>query len=155
MEHPAGVDPPADNAARCYRHTSSDEEENRSAPTTNDRVAVKRPMAVGTSPAQAAPAGATLGPVRGQGSTSKSRAPKHRQLIRVVDDDDEEEEAAPTLVRRPRNRPDIARGDRGRIAEDLPAAHIKQAQPNRAEATTMAGRSRRRVFTAAHRSSNL
>ena len=46
MEHPAGVDPPADNDAQCYRYTSSDKDENRTAPTTDDRVASKRPMAV-------------------------------------------------------------------------------------------------------------
>jgi len=127
MEHPAGVDPPADNAARCYRYTSSDEEENRPTPTTDDRVAGKRPMVVELSPAEAAPVGAAPGPVMGQESTSRSRAPKRHQLIRVIDDDDEEEEAAPTMVRRPRNRPHVAPGDGGRIAEDPPAAHIEQA----------------------------
>ena len=146
MEHPAGVDPPADNVARCDRYTSSDEEENRPAPTTDDRVAGKRPMAMEPSPAEAAPAGAAAGPVMGQGSTSGSRAPKRRRLIRIVDDDDEEEEAAPTLVRRPRGHPNVAPGDGGRVAEDTPAAHVEQARPGGAEITTMAGLARRRVF---------
>ena len=41
MEHPTRVDLPADNAARCYRYTSSNEDDNRPAPTTDDRVAGK------------------------------------------------------------------------------------------------------------------
>ena len=65
MEHPARVDPPADNAAWCYRYTSSDEDENRPVPTTDDRVAGKRPMAVEPSQAGTAPAGAAAGPVTG------------------------------------------------------------------------------------------
>jgi len=72
MEHPTGVDPPADNAARCYRYTSRDEDDNRPTPTTDDRVADKRPMAMGSSQAGAAPAGATPGPLTGQGSASRS-----------------------------------------------------------------------------------
>ena len=59
------------------------------------------------------------------------------------------------MVRRPRSRPDVASGDGGRIAEDPPAAHVEQARPGGAEMTAVAGRARRRVFTAAHRSSNL
>jgi len=42
MDHPTRVDLPADNVARCYQYTSSDEDQNRSAPTTDDRVAGKR-----------------------------------------------------------------------------------------------------------------
>ena len=49
MEHPVGVDPPMDNAARCYQYTSSDEDDDLPAPTTDDRVAGKRPMAGGPS----------------------------------------------------------------------------------------------------------
>jgi len=152
MEHPAGMDNPADNAARCDRYNSSDEEENRPASTTDDRVAGKRSMAVEPSPAGAAPIGAAAGPVMGQRSTSDSRATKHRRLVRLVDDDDEEEEAAPTLVRRPCSHPDIAPGH---VAEDPPAAHVEQARPRGTEAALAARRARRRVFTAAHRSSNL
>jgi len=111
MEHPAGMDPPADDAARCDRYTSSDDGENRPVPTTDDTVAGKRPMVVEPSPAGAAHTGAATGPVMGQGSTSDSRAPKHHRLDRIVDDDVEEEEAAPTLVHRPCSRPDIAPGD--------------------------------------------
>jgi hypothetical protein len=32
MEHPMGVDLPMDNAARCYRYTSSDEDANQAVP---------------------------------------------------------------------------------------------------------------------------
>ena len=149
MDHPIGVDPPADNAARCYQYTSSDEDENRLVPTTDDRVAGKRPMAVEPSPAEATPIGAIPGPVPGQG-TLGSRAPKRHRLIRVINNDDEEEEVAPTLVCRTRNRPDIAPADGGQIVEDPPAAHVEQARPGGAEMTVVAGRARRRVFTAAH-----
>ena len=155
MEHSTRMDPPADDAARCDRYTSSDEGENRPAPTTDDRVAGKRPMAVQPSPARAAPRGAAAGPVMGQRSTSDSRAPKRHWLVRIVDDDDEEEEAAPTLVRRPRSRSDVAQGDGGRVVEDPPTAHVEQARPVGTEAAAAAGRARRRVFIAAHRSSNL
>jgi len=78
MEHPTGVDPPVDNAARCYWYTRSDKDDNQPAPTTDERVAGKKPMAMGPSQAGAAPAGAALAPVSGQGSASGSRAPKHR-----------------------------------------------------------------------------
>jgi len=154
MEHPAGMDPLVDDTARCDQYTSSDEGEDRPVPTTDDRVAGQRPMAVEPSPAGAAPSGAAAGSVMGQGSTSDSRAPKCCRLVRIVNDD-EEEEAAPTLVCRPRSCPDIAPGDGGRVAEDLPDAQVEQARPGGTEATTAAGRARRRVFTAAHRSSNL
>jgi len=77
MNHPTGVDPPADNAARCYQYTTSDEDENRPALTTDERVADKRPMAVETSPAETTPIGTVPGPMPGQG-TSGSRAPKRR-----------------------------------------------------------------------------
>jgi len=90
MEHPTGVDPPVDKAARCYRYTSSDEDDNRPVPTTDDRVAGNRPNAMGPSQAGAAPAGAASDPATGQGSASGSQAPKHHRLLRVIDDDDEE-----------------------------------------------------------------
>ena len=87
---------------------------------------------------------------------SNTRSPKRCRLIRIVDDDDdEEEETAPTLVRRPRSRPDVAPSDGGRVAGDPPAAHVEQARPGAAEAAATAGRARRRVFTASHRSSDL
>ena len=56
MENPAGVDLPEDDAARCPQYTSSEEERNRPAPTTEDSVAGKRPLAVDPSPAAALPA---------------------------------------------------------------------------------------------------
>jgi len=65
MDHPTGVDPPADNVARCYQYTSSDEDENRPALTTDDRVAGKRLMAVEQSSAEAIPAGTTADPSMG------------------------------------------------------------------------------------------
>jgi len=46
MDQPAGVDPLAEDAARCFQYTSSDEYQRRPAPTMDDRVAGKRPMAV-------------------------------------------------------------------------------------------------------------
>jgi len=93
MKNPAGMDPPEGNAARCPQYTSSEEEQNRPAPITEDRVTGKRPMAVDPSPAEVLPA-------------ETSQAPKCRRLVRIADDDDEEE-AAPSLVRRPRSRPDV------------------------------------------------
>jgi len=104
IEHPTGVDPPMDNAARCYRYTSSDEDDGQAVPTTDDRVADKRPMAGEQSQAGVVPRESAQGPSSGQGSASGARAPKRRRLLRVVDDDEEEEEAAPDLVRRPRSR---------------------------------------------------
>ena len=35
MEHPERVDPPMDNAARCYQYTSSDEDDGRPVPTVD------------------------------------------------------------------------------------------------------------------------
>ena len=155
MEPPAGVDPPAVSAAWCDQYTSSDKEGSRAAPTTNDRVAGKRPMAKEPFVAEEVPAGATAGPIMGQGSTSDARAPKWCWLIKILDNDDEEEEMAPNLVRRPRSRRDVAPSDGGRVAEDPRAAHVEQARPGAAEAAATARRVRRRVFTATHRSSDL
>ena len=135
------------------QYTSSDEEGSRPVPTTDDRVAGKRPMAVEPSAAEAVPAAA--GPIMGHGSTSDTRAPKRHRLIRIVDDDDKEEKVAPTLVHRPRSRPDVTPSDGGRVAEDSPAAHVEQARPGAAETAATAGRARRRFFTVVHRSSDL
>ena len=55
MENPAGMDPPEEDAARCPQYTSSEEEQNLLAPTTEDRVAGKRPMAAEPSPMEALP----------------------------------------------------------------------------------------------------
>jgi len=153
MDHPAGVDPPADNAARCFQYTSSDEDQSRPTPTMDNRVAGKRPMAVEPSSTEAIPAGTAADPSMGQGSTS--HAPKRHRLVRIVDDDNEEDETAPSLVRRPHSRPDVAPSDAGRVTRDPPAAHVEAICPGGTEAAAAARRTRRRFFTAAHRSSDL
>jgi len=136
MENLGGVDPSEEDAARCARYTSSEEEENHAAPTTEDRVAGKRPLAADPSPAEALPA-------------ESSQAPKHRRLVRITDDDDEEEEAAPSLVRRPRSRPDVAPATTDRVTSDPPAPRVVETG-----AQAPSGRTRRRL-TATHRRSNL
>ena len=135
IEHLARVDPPMDNATRCYHYTSSDDEESRPAPTTNDRVADKRPMARESSRAGAALAESAQGPSTRQGSASGARVPKRRRLLRVIHHDDEEEEAAPTLVRKPRSRPEVVLVEGGRASEDMPTVHApaEQARPDKAE----------------------
>jgi len=142
MDQPAGVDPPVDDAARCLQYTSSEEDQNRLAPTTEDRVVGKRPMAVEPSPTEAIPA-------------ETSQAPKRRRLVRIADDEDKEDEATPSLVRRPLSRPDVAPIDAGRVTSDPPAPHIEPIRLGEAEAAAAAGRTRRRFFTAMHRSSDL
>jgi hypothetical protein len=107
MEDPVGVDPPMDNIDWCYRYTSSDEDDDHLAPTTDDWVTGKRLMARGLSRVVVVLTESVQGPSSSQGSTAGIRAPKHRWLLRVVDDDDKEEEAAPTLVRKPLNRPEV------------------------------------------------
>ena len=141
MENPAGEDPPEDDAARCTRYTSSEEEENHPARTTEDRVAGKRPLAADPSPAVALPA-------------ESSQAPKRCRLVRIADDDDEEEEAAPSLVRRPRSRPDVAPAATGRVTSDPPAPHVEPMRVVETGAQVPTGRTRRR-FTATHRRSDL
>ena len=136
MENLAGEEPPEDDAARCARYTSSEEEQARPAPTTEDRVAGKRPMAADPSPAEALP-------------VESSQAPKRRRLVRITDDDDEEEEAAPSLVRRPRSQPDVAPATTDRVPSDPPAPRVAEMG---AQAPT--GRTRRR-FTATHQRSDL
>jgi hypothetical protein len=153
MDHPAGVDPPADNVARCFQYTSSDEDQSRPAPTMDDIVTGKSPMAVEPSSTEAIPAGTAADPSMGKGSTS--HAPKRRWLVRIVDDDDEEDETTLSLVRRPRSRPDVAPSDAGRVIMDPPTAHVEPIRPGGTEAAAAAGRTRRRFFTAAHQSSNL
>ena len=111
MENPAGEDPPKEDAAWCTRYTSSEEDQARPVPTTEDRVAGKRPLAADPAPAPTLPA-------------ESSQAPKRRRLVRITDDDDEEEEAAPSLVRRPRSRPDIAPATTDRVASDPPVPHV-------------------------------
>jgi len=78
MESPAGEDPPEEDAARYARYTCSEEEQAHPAPTTDDRVAGKRPLAADPSPAPTLPA-------------ESSRAPKRRRLVWIADDDEEEE----------------------------------------------------------------
>jgi len=112
MDHPAGVDPLADDANRCLQYTSSEEDQGRPAPTTKDRVAGKMPMVVEPSPTEAMPA-------------ESRQAQKRRRLVRIANDEDEEEETAPSLVRRPRNHPNIAPIDAGRVTSDPPAPHTK------------------------------
>jgi len=142
MENPAGMDPSEGDAARCPQYTSSEEEQNHPAPTTEDRVAGKRTMAAEPSPTEALPA-------------ETSQAPKRRRLVRITDDDDDEEEAAPSLVRRLRSRPDLAPTTSGPMTSDPPAPHAEPTRPGRAEAAAATGRTRRRFFAAMHRSSDL
>jgi len=141
MENPVGMDPSEGDAAPCPQYTSSEEEQNRPAPTTEDRVAGKRAMAVDPSPAEALP-------------VETSQAPKHRRLVRITDDD-EEEEAAPSLVQRPHSRPDVAPTTTGRVASDPPAPHAEPTRLGEIGAVVATGRTRRRFFTATHRRSNL
>ena len=75
-------------------------------------MAGKRPMAVDPTPAEALP-------------VETSQAPKRRRLMRITDDEDEEEEAAPSLVRRPRSRPDVASITTSRVTSDPPAPHAE------------------------------
>jgi len=142
MENPTGMDPPEGDAAWCPQYTSSEEEQNRPAPTTEDRVAGKRPTALDPSPAEALPA-------------ETSQAPKRRRLVRITDDDKEEEEATPSLVRRPRSRPDVAPTTTGRVTSDPPAPHAEPTRLGETGAVVATGRTRRRFFTATHRRSNL
>jgi len=142
MDQPAGVDPPADDAARCLQYTSSEEDQSQPAPTTEDRVAGKRPMAMGPSPVEALLA-------------ETSQAPKRRWLVRIDDDEEEEDKAAPSFVRRPRSRPDVAPIDAGRVTRDPPAPHTEptrlgggQRQPRRL--VGLGG-----FFAATHRRSDL
>jgi len=138
MDQPAGVDPVVDNAAR---YTSSKEDQHRPAPTTEDRVAGKRPMAAEPSPMEALPA-------------ETSQAPKRRQLVRITDDD-EEEEAVPSLVRRLRSRPDVMPITSGPVTSDPLGPHVEPTRLGGAEAVAVTGRTRRRFFAATHKSSDL
>ena len=142
MDHPAGMDPSEGDTPRCPQYTSSEEDQNCPAPTTEDRVAGKRPMAVEPSRMEVLP-------------TETSQAPKRRRLVRIADDEDEEGEAAPSLVRRLRSRPNVAPIDAGRVTSDPPAPHTEPTRPGGPEAAVTAGRNRRRFFTATHRSSDL
>jgi len=142
MENPAGVDPPEDDATRCPQYTSSEEEHNRPAPTTEDRVAGERPLVADPSPAETLPA-------------ESSQALKRHRLVRITDDDDDEEEAAPSLVRRPRSRSDVAPITGDRVTCDPPAPHTEPTRLGATKAAAATGRTRRRVFMATHRRSDL
>ena len=111
-------------------------------PTTEDRVAGKRPLVADPSPAETLPA-------------ESSKAPKRHRLVRITDDDDEEEEAAPSLVRRPRSRPDVAPATTGRITGDPPAPHVEPTRVVETGVPAPTSRTRRRFFTATHRRSDL
>jgi len=141
MENPVRVDLPKDDIARCAQYTSSEEDQNCPAPTTEDRAAGKRPLAVDPSPAEALLA-------------ESSQAPKRRRLVRITDDDEEEEEA-PSLVRRPRSRPDVAPATADRMTSDPPAPHAEPTHVRETGSAAATGRTRRRFFTATHRRSNL
>jgi len=136
MENPTRMDPPEGDAARCPQYTSSEEEQNRPAPTTEDRVAGKRPVAVDPSP-------------------MTSQAPKRRWLVRITDDDDDDEDAAPSLVRRPRSRPDVVPTTTSQVTSDPPAPHAGPTRLGETGVVTATGRTRRMFFTATHRRSDL
>jgi len=136
MENPVGESPPEEDAARCTHYTSSEEDQARPVPTTEERVAGKRPMAADPSPVPTLPA-------------ESSRAPQRRRLVRITDDDEEEEEAAPSLVRRPRSHPDSAPATTDRVASDPPPPRVVKMG-----AQVPTGRTRRR-FIATHRRSDL
>jgi len=140
MENPAREDPPEDDTARCTRYTSS-EEQNHPAPTTEDRVVGKRPLAADPSPVATLP-------------VESSQAPKRRWLVRIADDDDEEVEAAPSLVWRPRSRLDGAPATTGRVTSDPPTPHVEPTRVVETGAQVPTGRTRRR-FTTTHRRSDL
>jgi len=142
MENPAGMDPPEGDAARCPQYTCSEEEQNHPAPTTEDRVAGKRPMAVDPSPVEALPA-------------ETSQAPKCRRLVRITGDDEEEEDAAPYLVQRPRSRPDVATTTTSWVTSDPPAPHAEPTRLGETGVAAATGRTRRRFFTATHMRSDL
>jgi len=131
MENPAGVDLPEGDAAWCLQYTSSEEEQNRPAPTTEDRVAGKRPLAADPPPAEALPA-------------ESSQASKRRRLVRITDDDEEEEEAAPSLVQRPCSHPDVALVTTGQTTSDPPAPHIEPTRVVEMRAEAPTGRTWRR-----------
>jgi len=135
MENPAGEDPPEEDAARCTRYTSSEEDQAHPVPTTEDKVAGKRPMPADPSPAPTLPA-------------ESSRAPKRRRFVRI-DDDDDDEEAVPSLVRRPHSRPDSGTATADRVAGDPPAPRVAESG-----AQVPTGRTSRR-FTVTHRRSDL
>jgi len=137
MENPAGMDPPEDDAAWCPQYTTSEEEQNRPTPTTEDRVAGKRPVVVDPSPTEALP-------------VESSQAPKRRRLVRIADDDDEEEEVAPSLVRRSRSHPNIAPITGDLATSDPPAPHTEPTRLGATKAAAATGRTKRRVFTATH-----
>jgi len=99
-------------------------------------------MAAEPSPTEALPAETSL-------------APKRRRLVRITDDDDDEEEAAPSLVRRPRNQPDVTPITSGPMTRDPAAPHTEPTRLGEAGAAAATGRTRRRFFAATHRSSDL
>ena len=141
MENPTGMDPLEDDAARCPQYTSREEEQNRPAPTIEDRVAGKRPLVADPAPAEALP-------------VESSQAPKRRRVVRITDDDDEEE-AVPCLVRRSGSRPNVAPITGNWATSDPPAPHTEPMRLGATEAAAAAGRTRRRVFTVTHRRSDL
>ena len=93
------------------------------------------------SPAEALPA-------------ESSQAPKRRRLVRIAADD-EEEEAAPSLVRRPRSRLDVASATADWMTSDPPAPHAELTRVGEMGAATTTGRNKRRFFTSTHRRSDL
>jgi hypothetical protein len=118
----------------------SEEDRARPVPTSEERVAGKRPLPANPLPTPELPADLPA---------ESSQAPKRRRLVRIVDDDEDDEEAAPSLVRRPRDRPDAAPVATDRVASDAAAPQVAEVG---AQAPT--GRARRR-FTATHRRSDL
>jgi len=139
MENPVGEVPPEEDAARCAHYTSSEEDRARPVPTSEERVAGKRPVPADSLPTPELPADLPA---------ESSQAPKRRRLVRIVDDDDDDEEAAPSLVRRPRSRPDTAPVATDRVASGAAAPQVAETG-----AQVPTGRARR--FTATHRRSDL
>lgn len=57
-----GVDPPMENAARCYRYTNSEDDAYQVVPTIDDRVRAKRLVAEMSSRVGGAPSESAQGP---------------------------------------------------------------------------------------------
>ena len=75
--------------------------------------------------------------------------------MRIVNDEEEEDEATPSLVRRPRSRPDVAPIDTGWVTSDPPTPHTEPTRLGGVEAAAATGMTRRRFFAVTHRSSDL
>jgi len=106
MDHPKGVEPPIQNVARCYVHSSdADDLDEQRAPIleADDRAAGKRPVSIGPSKKRGGAPHQTSGSATVVEPSVENPVPKCRRLLQLIEDEEDKDSDTPNLVPRSRS----------------------------------------------------